>query len=101
MPIELELDQVINTESGYPLVVNGASTGAYIIPMLDWSASLNGEMIERSGPVAFVSMADVERLDLDAGNNGDTITIGGVDSTWLAVDPDVQGLANLKLELKP
>lgn len=101
MPIELELDQVINTESGYPLVVNWASTGAYIIPMLDGSASLNGDMIERSGPVAFVSMADVELLELEAGDAGDTITIKSIDYTVLAIDPDGHGGALLRLEEQP
>lgn len=101
MPIELELDQVINTESGDPLVVNGASTGAYIIPMLDGSTGFNGEIVDHSGPYAMAIMADIKALDMSAGDDGDVITIGGADYVLLAVDPDGHGGALLRLAEQP
>jgi hypothetical protein len=100
-PIELELNQMINADSGVPLVVNGAATGAYIIPMLDGSTELNGEVVEHSGPYAMAIMAEIKALDLSAGDDGDLLTIGGSDYVLLAVDSDGHGGALLRLAEQP
>lgn len=101
MPIELELDQAINAESGRPLMLNGVVTGFYVIPMLDGSTALNGEIIDHSGPYAMAIMADIETLDISAGDAGDVITMGGANYTLLAIDPDGHGGALLRLEEQP
>ena len=59
---------------------------------------LDGEIIERVGPYCVAVEVDVEALVLTYGNDGDTLTIGGVDYTILAIHPDGQGLVTLPLE---
>jgi hypothetical protein len=101
MSIEIEIDQMINAESGVQVVVNGSATDAYIIPMLDGMTSLDGDTIEHSGPFAIASMADVDQLGLSTGDNGDTLTINGGSYTVLSINPDGQGGAILRLEEQP
>lgn len=100
-PIELELSQMINAESGVSLVVNGMQTAMHIIPMLDGSTVLNGEIVDHSGPYAMAIMTEIKALDLSAGDDGDVITIGGADYVLLAVDPDGHGGALLRLAEQP
>lgn len=96
-PIELELSQMINAESGVSLVVNGMQTAMHIIPMLDGSTVLNGEIVDHSGPYAMAIMAEIKALDLSAGNNGDVLTIAGDDYTLLGIDSDGSGSVVLRL----
>lgn len=56
----------------------------------------NGEMIN-IGPHALAAAADIAALELTTGNDGDTITIGGVEYTILALDPDGAGTVILRL----
>ena len=100
-PVELELSQMINAESGVPLVVNGAQTAKFIVPMLDGSTGFNGETVDHSGPYAMAVMTDTKVMDLSAGDDGDIITIGGVEYVLLAVDPDGHGGALLRLAEQP
>jgi len=97
MAIELELDQVINAETGVQPLINGNQSDIWIIPMLDGSDVYDGESIEHTGPYALAKMEDVTALGLVAGNNGDTLTISGTDYTLLSIDPDSHGGAILKL----
>jgi len=97
MAIELELDQVINDETGVQPLINGDQAEIWVIPMLDGSDVYDGESIEHTGPYALAKMADVTALGLVAGNNGDTLTINGTNYTLLAIDPDGMGGAVLRL----
>ena len=96
-PVELELSQMINAESGVPLVVNGAQTAKFIVPMLDGSTGFNGETIDHSGPYAMAIMTEIKVLDLSAGNSGDVLTIAGDDYTLLGIDSDGSGSVVLRL----
>jgi len=78
-------------------VVNDGPAALVVIPHLDDETVLEGEMVVRSGPWALASAATVAALDLAAGNEGDTLTIGGIDYTVLAIDPDGQGGVVLSL----
>jgi len=97
--IELEMDQVINRETGVQPLINGVQSSVWIIPMLDRSTSFSGgDTIDHVGPYAIAAMVDIEALDLTAGNDGDTLTIKGSDYTLLTIDPDGMGGAVLALE---
>lgn len=98
MPIELEIDQMVNAESGVQLILNGVKTDAFIIPMLDGQVSFRGDMVERTGPHALAVTADVVALGVVAGNDGDIVTIGGADYTVLAINKDGHGGALLILQ---
>lgn len=84
---------------GVEALVNGGPETILVDPHLDGSTEFNGESIEHSGPFAIAAVADVK--DMVAGNNGDTLTINGTDYTLLAIDPDGQGGAMLRLEEQP
>lgn len=84
---------------GVKALVNGGPETIVVDPYLDGSTEFNGETVEHSGPFAIAAMADVENLA--AGDNGATITIDGTDHTLLAIDPDGQGGAMLRLEEQP
>jgi len=84
---------------GMEALINGGPETITIDPYLDASTEFNGESVDHSGPFAIAAMADVEGLA--AGNHGDTLTILGTDYTLLAIDPDGQGGAVLRLEAKP
>ncbi|QQG66357.1 hypothetical protein [Desulfobulbus oligotrophicus] len=106
--IEFEMDQVINHETGVQPMINGVQSAIWIIPMLDRSTSFSGGAfggswgtIDHVGPYAIATMNDVEGLGLAAGDDGDTLTINGTDYTLLAIDPDGQGGAVLKLDEQP
>lgn len=86
---------------GAEFTVNGGPDTITAIPHFDGEALLNGEYIERTGPFAIAALADVKRLHLIAGDHGDTLTINGTAYTLLAIDPDGQGGALLRLEEKP
>lgn len=101
MALVLELDQVINSETGVQPLINGVQSSMWIIPQLDTTITLDGEMIEHAGPFAIAIRSDVDAMGLTAGNHGDTVTIDGVDYTLVAIDPDSQGCAVLKLEVQP
>lgn len=101
MPIELEIDQMVNAESGVQMILNGVKTDAFIIPMLDGQTSLHGDMVDHTGPCALAVTADVVELGVVAGNDGDIITIGGADYTVLAINNDSHGEALLRLEEQP
>lgn len=97
--IEFEMDQVINHETGVQPLINGVQSSVWVIPMLDRSASLtSGDLIDHVGPYAIAAQVDVDALDLVFGNDGDTLTIGGIDYTVLAIDPD--GLGGVVLSLQ-
>jgi hypothetical protein len=49
-------------------------------------------------PHAVASAARVVALEIAAGDNGDTLTIGGDDYTVLAIDPAAAGTVTLTLE---
>lgn len=69
-----------------------------VIPVLADHAQLDNGQIERIGPYCLAVEADVEALGVAYGNTGDTITIGGVDYTILAIHPDGQGLVTMTME---
>lgn len=83
------------SDFGVQATVNGEPLT--VIPCIDGSTELAGEMIELTVPFALAAAADVAKLDLQAGNNGDTLTLGGVDYTVMAIDPDALGFSILKL----
>nr|WP_321465159.1 hypothetical protein [uncultured Desulfobulbus sp.] len=82
---------------GVEALVNGGPDTLLVDPYLDGTTEFNGETIEHSGPFAIAALADIERLHLIAGNQGSTLTINGTGYTLLAIDPDGQGGAVLKL----
>jgi hypothetical protein len=62
---------------------------------------LVGEQLERTGPYAVASAADVRALEIVAGNDGDTLMINSVEYQVLAIDQDTSGgviLSLLELE---
>lgn len=101
--IEIEMDQIINHETGTQPMINGVQSEIWIVPMLDRSTSFSGgdTIVDHAGPYAIAAMADVVQLDLSVGDDGDTLTINGADYTLMAIDPDGQGGAVLKLEAQP
>lgn len=86
---------------GVQAAINGGPLFLVVDPYLDGSDSFDGETVDHSGPFALASLADVVEAGLVAGNNGDTLTINHADFTVLAIDPDGQGGAVLRLEQKP
>ena len=86
---------------GVEALVNDGPQTLVVDPCLDASTELNGESIDHSGPFAIAAMADVKGLALVAGDQGDTLTINGTAYTLLAIDPDGQGGALLRLEEQP
>lgn len=82
---------------GVEALVNSGPDTIVVDPYLDGSTEFNGETIDHSGPFAIAALADVKRLTLIAGNQGSTLTINGTGYTLLAIDPDGQGGAVLKL----
>ncbi len=86
---------------GVEALVNGGPETIVVDPYLDGSTEFNGETIDHSGPFAIAAMADIEIRNLSAGDNGDTLTINATDYTLLAIDPDGQGGAVLRLEEQP
>lgn len=84
---------------GVEAFVNDGPGTIVVDPYLDGSTEFNGETIEHSGPFAIAALADAESLN--AGDHGDTLTINGTDYTLLAIDPDGQGGALLRLEEQP
>ncbi len=86
---------------GVEALVNGGPQTLTVDPYLDASTEFNVESIDHSGPFAIAAMADVKGLALAAGDQGDTLTINGIDHTLLAIDPDGQGGALLRLEEQP
>jgi hypothetical protein len=65
---------------------------------LDTSASFAGETIRPPGPAAIALLADVLASGLEAGNEGDQLTINATAYTLLAIDPDGQGGVVLTLQ---
>lgn len=86
---------------GVEATVNGGQETVVVDPHLDGSTEFNGETVDHSGPFAIAALAEVERLALSAGDDGDTLTINGTDFTLLAIDPDGRGGALLRLEEQP
>lgn len=86
---------------GVQAAINGGPQFLVVDPHLDGSDIFDGETVDHSGPFALASMADVVEAGLVAGNNGDTLTINNADFTVLAIDPDGQGGAVLRMEGKP
>lgn len=86
---------------GVDAIINGGPDTIVVDPHLDGSTEFNGETVDHSGPFAITDMAEVERLALSAGDDGDTLTINGTDYTLLAIDPDGRGGALLRLEEQP
>lgn len=84
---------------GVEALINGGPETMVVDPYLDGSTEFNGETIDHSGPFAIAAVADVEFLA--TGDHGDTLTINGTDYTLLAIDPDGQGGALLRLEEQP
>ena len=82
---------------GVEALVNGGPDTIVVDPYLDGSTEFNGESFDHTGPFAIAALADVERLHLIAGNQGSALTINQAGYTLLAIDPDGQGGAILKL----
>jgi hypothetical protein len=69
-----------------------------VMPVLADHAQLDNGQIERIGPYCWAWLSEVEALDVYYGNDGDTLTIGAIDYTILAIHPDGQGLVTMTLE---
>lgn len=69
-----------------------------VLADLDSSDSYGGETIRRQGPAAIALLADVQAAGLEAGNEGDQLTINATVYTLLAIDPDGQGGVVLTLQ---
>ena len=82
---------------GVDAVIGAGPEILRVIPDLDSSDVLSGEVIHRSGPTAIALLAAVQATELTAGNAGNVITINATDYTILAIDPDGQGGAVLSL----
>ena len=57
-----------------------------------------GEVIDHQGPAALAVPAQVQALAVEAGNEGDTLTVAGADYTVLAIKPGRSGIALLTLQ---
>jgi len=86
---------------GVEALINGGPDTIVVDSYLDGSTEFNGEAVDHTGPFAIASMADVESKGLAAGDDGYTLFINGIDYTLLAIDPDGQGGALLRLEEQP
>jgi hypothetical protein len=64
----------------------------------DGVSRLDGDEVVRTGPYALASAAAVAALGIAAGNDGDTLTLRGIEYTVLAIDPDGMGMVALSLE---
>lgn len=84
---------------GVDAIVNGSTLR--LIQSLDGDTVLDGEMINHTGPFALAKQADIKALNVYAGNEGDTLTIAGVDYTVTAIDPDGSGFVMLSLDEQP
>jgi len=84
------------TDFGSVGTVNGSALK--VIACLDGDMRLDGDELVRVGPYALASAADVGALSIDAGNNGDVLTLGGIAYTIVAIDPDGSGMVMLSLE---
>lgn len=84
------------TDFGSTGTVNGSAL--QVIACLDGDMRLAGEELVTVGPYALASAAEVSALDIVSGNNGDVLTLGGIDYTILAIDPDIHGMVSLSLE---
>jgi hypothetical protein len=62
----------------------------------DGQAQLAGDMIERTGPYAVASAADVRALEIVGGNDGDSLEINGTEYQVL-INPDTSGTVTLTL----
>ena len=86
---------------GVRATINGGPGTIAVILNPDGETVLDGELIKHTGPFALAKKADIEALGIEAGNDGDTVTIGGVDYTVLTIDPDGSGLVMISLEEQP
>jgi hypothetical protein len=85
------------TDFGEVATVNGGPASLQVVFDSDSQGRLSGDGVEHAGPIGLASMAEVVTVGLMAGNDGDVLTIGGVDYTVLAIDPDGLGGATLLL----
>ena len=95
-PLRAALD-----DFGVDAVINLGPTTLRVLFDADADAVFTVEgldRINRTGPSAVALVADVDAAWLQAGNQGDELTIGADVYTLLAIDPDGQGGAVLSLQ---
>lgn len=83
---------------GVDALLDGGPVVLRCMPVVLARESFDGELVSHHGPSTEALLADVVSAGLAAGNNGDTLTIDGIDYTLLAIDPDGSGGAVLRLE---
>ena len=86
---------------GVDAVINYGPTTLRVVldPEVNAAYTVEGlDRITRTGPSAVALQADVDAAWLQAGNQGDELTIGADVYTLLAIDPDGQGGAVLSLQ---
>jgi hypothetical protein len=90
-----EILEMALRDFGVTATINGGTL--LVIASLDSKAQLESGEIVRVQPSAVAAEADVVRLEIVAGNDGDTLVINSVEYQVLAIDPDTSGGVILSL----
>lgn len=100
--VQLELDGIFNPELTIAATIDGASVPSGVIPRIGEEYRLAGggfgREIEHDGPFALAIASEIAALEVQAGDNGDTIVIGSEEYTILNISASRNGIATLRLE---